>query len=143
MPISRYLWLATVLVVGLSQSSQAESWKVDVAHTTVGFTVSHLFTSVQGRFDQFEGTIVFDPENPEATVVRGTVEAASINTNNAKRDKHLRSGDFFNAEKFPKLRFESTKVTLTQDRSGTIAGTAATDHSRRGRSARRRVRRGR
>ena len=122
MRISCRLWLATLLVAGLPQSSQAEKWKVDSAHTTVGFSVSHLFTSVQGRFDQFEGTIVFDPANPEATVVRGTVEAASINTNNDKRDKHLRSGDFFNAKKFPKLRFESTKVTVTEGRNGKIAG---------------------
>ena len=122
MRISCRCWLATLLVAGLAQSSQAESWKVDSAHTTVGFSVSHLFTSVQGRFDQFEGTIVFDPADPKATVVRGTVEAASINTNNEKRDKHLRSGDFFNAKKFPKLRFESTKVTVTEGRSGKIAG---------------------
>lgn len=122
MIISCRLWLATLLVAGLPLSSQAEKWKVDSAHTTVGFSVSHLFTSVQGRFDQFEGTIVFDPANPEATVVRGTVEAASINTNNDKRDKHLRSGDFFNAKQFPKLRFESTKVTVTEGRNGKIAG---------------------
>jgi polyisoprenoid-binding protein YceI len=118
------LWLVTLLVTGLAHSSSAESWKVDAAHTTVGFSVSHLFTSVQGRFDQFDGTIVFDPADPKATVVRGTVEAASINTNNAKRDKHLRSGDFFDTEKFPKIEFESTQVTLADDagRTGKIAG---------------------
>jgi len=122
MRVSSRLLLATLLAVGLASSSQAESWKVDPAHTTVGFNVSHLFTSVQGRFDRFEGTIDFDPANPAATVVRGTVEAASINTNNAKRDKHLRSGDFFDTEKYPKLQFESTKATITDGRSGTIAG---------------------
>ncbi len=125
MRISPRLWLATLLVAGLAQSSQAESWKVDSAHTTVSFSVSHLFTSVQGRFDQFEGTIVFDPADPKGTVVRGSIEAASINTNNAKRDKHLRSGDFFDVEKFPKLEFESTQVTVTDatGKTGKIAGT--------------------
>jgi len=120
--ISPRLLFATVVVVGLASSSQADSWKVDPAHTTVGFSVSHLFTSVQGRFDRFEGTIAFDPANPEATVVRGTVEAASINTNNARRDKHLRSDDFFHAEKYKTLEFESTKVTVTEGRDGKIAG---------------------
>ena len=122
MRVSPHLLLATLLAVGLASPSQAASWKVDTAHTTVGFSVSHLFTTVQGRFDRFEGTIDFDPAHPEATVVRGTIEAASINTNNAKRDKHLRSGDFFDSGKHPKLHFESTKVTVTKDKSGTIAG---------------------
>jgi polyisoprenoid-binding protein YceI len=122
MRISPRFPLAIFLVVGFASSSQAESWKVDPAHTTVGFNVSHLFTSVQGRFDRFEGTIDFDPTNPGATVVRGTIEAASINTNNEKRDKHLRSGDFFDTEKYSELQFESTKVTITDGRSGTIAG---------------------
>jgi polyisoprenoid-binding protein YceI len=122
MRVSRRFLVAILLAVGLASSSQAESWKVDQAHTTVSFNVSHLFTSVQGRFDRFEGTIDFDPANPEATVVRGTIEAASINTNNEKRDKHLRSGDFFDTGKYPKLQFESTKATLTDGRSGTIAG---------------------
>ena len=66
--------------------------------------------------------VAFDLANPEAAVVRGTVEAASINTNNEKRDKHLRSSDFFDTEKHPKLHFESTKATITQGRNGKIAG---------------------
>jgi len=122
MRISPSVCLATLLVVGFAQPSQAESWNVDLAHTTVSFSVSHLFTSVQGRFDAFEGSIIFDPANPEATIVRGTIEATSINTNNAKRDKHLRSDDFFDVEKFPKLRFESTQVTVGAGGSGKIAG---------------------
>ncbi len=122
MRVSPRLLLAALLAVGLASSSQADSWKIDPAHTTVGFSVSHLFTSVQGRFDRFEGTIAFDPANPESTVVRGTVEAASINTNNAKRDKHLRSDEFFDTEKYETLHFESTKVTVTEGRNGKIAG---------------------
>ena len=122
MRVSPRLLLATLLAVGPASSSQADSWKVDPAHTTVGFSVSHLFTSVQGRFDRFEGTIAFDPANSEATVVRGSVEAASINTNNAKRDKHLRSDEFFDTEKYETLHFESTNATVTEGRNGKIAG---------------------
>ncbi len=111
------------LVLGFSATAHATNWKVDRSHTTVGFGVSHLFTSVQGRFDRFDGTIEFDPEKPEAAVVRATIDAASINTNNTKRDKHLRSDDFFDVEKYPTLSFESTRgVTEMKDNRGKLAG---------------------
>jgi polyisoprenoid-binding protein YceI len=111
------------LACGLAATAHAENWKIDESHTTVGFGVSHLFTSVQGRFDRFDGTVEFDPQKPEAAVVRATVEAASINTNNAKRDKHLRSGDFFDVEKNPTLSFESTSgVTGMKENRGKLAG---------------------
>jgi polyisoprenoid-binding protein YceI len=111
------------LVIGIAAAAQAANWKVDQSHTTVGFAVSHIFTSVQGRFDRFDGTITFDPEKPESAVVRATVEAASINTNNEKRDKHLRSGDFFDVEKHPTLSFESTSgVTEMKNNRGKLAG---------------------
>lgn len=113
-----------LLVFALAHSAHATTWKVDAAHTTVGFTVSHLFTSVHGRFDRFDGTIEFDPGRPEATVVRGSIEAASINTNHEKRDKHLRSGDFFDVEKYETLEFESTGgLTDVQGKGGKLAGT--------------------
>ena len=111
------------LVLAFVPSAHAADWKVDRSHTTVGFSVSHIFTSVQGRFDRFDGTIVFDPEKPESAVVRATVEAASINTNNTKRDKHLRSDDFFDIEKHPTLSFESTGgVTEMNANQGKLAG---------------------
>ncbi len=111
------------LVLGFAAAADAANWKVDRAHTTMGFGVSHLFTSVQGRFDRFDGTIEFDPEKPEAAVVRATIDAASINTNNAKRDKHLRSDDFFDVEKHPTLSFESTGgVTEMKENRGKLAG---------------------
>jgi len=111
------------LVLGFAATAHAANWKVDQSHTTVGFSVSHIFTNVQGRFDQFDGTIVFDPEKPESAIVRATVEASSINTNNEKRDKHLRSDDFFDVEKFPTASFESTSgVTEMKGNSGKLAG---------------------
>jgi polyisoprenoid-binding protein YceI len=99
-----------ILMLGLTTTAQATTWKVDPAHTNAGFTVSHLFTSVQGRFDRFSGSIEFDPDQPEQTAVRGSIDASSINTNNEKRDKHLRSSDFFDVEKYPTLDFESTGI---------------------------------
>jgi polyisoprenoid-binding protein YceI len=114
-------WVCTV-VLGLATTAHAATWKVDPAHTTVGFRVSHLFTSVHGRFDRFDGTIEFDPDDPKATVVRGTIESASIDTNHEKRDEHLRSADFFDVEKYPTLAFESTGVTDVDGRNGKLAG---------------------
>jgi polyisoprenoid-binding protein YceI len=115
--------LALGMGMGLATSAPAAQWKVDVSHTSVAFSVSHLFTSVQGRFDSFDGTIAFDPADPSATVVRGKVAAESINTNNAKRDKHLRSGDFFDVEKFPEIRFESTGgIENLQGKRGELPG---------------------
>ena len=111
------------LVLEFAATAHAANWKVDRSHTTVGFSVSHLFTSVQGRFDRFDGTIEFDPENHEAAVVRATVDASSINTNNTKRDKHLRSNDFFDVEKYPTLSFESIGgVTVMKKNRGKLAG---------------------
>ena len=111
------------LAFGWAAAASAESWKVDKSHTSVVFSVAHLFTSVQGRFDDFEGSIEFDPSDPGAAVVRGKVDAASINTNNAKRDKHLRSGDFFHVEKFPEIRFESTGgIENMQGKRGELPG---------------------
>jgi polyisoprenoid-binding protein YceI len=106
----------------LALPAAAAVWKVDPAHTNVGFSVSHLFTSVQGRFDRFDGTIEFDPANPQATKVKGTIEAASINTNHEKRDAHLRSGDFFDVEKFPTLSFESTGIRDLNGKRGKLDG---------------------
>ena len=112
-----------VLAFGVAGTASAATWKVDPAHTTVGFRVSHLFTRVQGRFDDFDGSIEFDPARPEATVVRGSIRAASIDTNHQKRDKHLRSGDFFDVEKFETIEFESTGGVLQlQGSRGKLAG---------------------
>jgi polyisoprenoid-binding protein YceI len=119
---SAIAWGLGALMLGLAATTHATTWKVDRAHTTVGFSVSHLFTSVHGRFDRFDGTIEFDPEKPEATVVRGTIEAASINTNNEKRDRHLRSSDFFDVENHPNLHFESTGVRDVAGKHGKLEG---------------------
>jgi polyisoprenoid-binding protein YceI len=122
-------WLAGLVALatglGIASAAEAASWKVDRSHTTVGFSVKHLFTRVQGRFDEFEGTIEFDPANPKAAKVSGTIQAASINTNNAKRDKHLRSADFFDVERFPNLSFEGTGMRSVAEKGGAFAGELA------------------
>lgn len=119
--VIRRLVLA-MLLAGLATQANAANWEIDASHTNIGFSVSHLFTSVQGRFDEFEATVAFDPDDPRKAVVRGTVQSASINTNHAKRDKHLRSADFFDVEKYPTLHFESTEMKEWSGNKGKLAG---------------------
>jgi polyisoprenoid-binding protein YceI len=85
-------------------------YAIDPAHTSVEFVGRHLMiTKVRGRFPNVSGAIFIDDE-PERSHVEVTIEVASIDTGNADRDGHLRSADFFDADKFPTIRFRSTKV---------------------------------
>ncbi len=102
---------AVVALLILPSVAAAKSYKIDPAHTSVGFRIRHLFSYVEGRFNRFEGQIEFDPQVPEKTKVVGSIEVASIDTNLAERDKHLRGKDFFDVARFPRITFESTKVT--------------------------------
>ena len=86
------------------------TWKIDPAHTEVGFEVRHFFSKVHGVFHEVEGTIVFDESDASATKIDATVKVASVDTGNEKRDGHLQSADFFEAEKNPTLTFKSTKI---------------------------------
>ena len=119
-----FVWMA-VAALGIGAPALAETYVVDPAHTSVLFHVRHLFTSVTGRFQAFDGTIVYDEKNPAKTEVQGSIDAASINTNVEKRDNHLRSADFFNVAQYPKLTFQSSGVTDldTSGRKGKMAGT--------------------
>ena len=85
-------------------------WNVDPAHSGLNFTVKHLMVSkVRGRFQSFSGTIVIDEEAVKSSV-NATAQVSSIDTNDNARDEHLRTGDFFDAEKFPTIELRSTKV---------------------------------
>jgi len=100
-----------ILALCLPAVSLAGTYKIDPQHTSVSFSVRHLFSKVKGRFDKFEGSIELDPANPTTAKAQGSIDVASINTNVEKRDQHLKSKDFFDVEKFPKITFVSTKVT--------------------------------
>ncbi len=104
------MFLAAALVLAVLAPAFAAGYKIDAAHTTVLFSIRHIFTDVQGKFQKFDGAIEYDPANGAAASVQFTVDAASIDTNNEKRDGHLRSPDFFDAAKFPTVSFKSTKV---------------------------------
>jgi polyisoprenoid-binding protein YceI len=116
------LVLVFALILPAVATAETATWKVDPAHSNMAFSVRHFFSQVPGRFNDFAGTIVHDPDNPAASSVEITVQAASINTDNEQRDGHLRSPDFFDVEKFPTLHFKSTKVEPTGDNQMAVTG---------------------
>ena len=97
------------LILALPVVAQ-DIYKVDAAHSEVTFKVRYLVGKVSGSFGTFSGTVVVDERNPAKSSVEFTIQAASINTNNEARDKHLRTADFFDVEKFPTLTFKSVAV---------------------------------
>lgn len=99
-----------LLLLSLSQASQAAVYKVDPDHSSVTFKIRHLLSNVTGHFKVFEGTIEYEPGKPETWKTSGSIDTDSIDTNVPERDKHLRSADFFDVEKFPKIEFKSTGV---------------------------------
>ncbi len=94
----------------------AGTWAIDPVHSLVGFSVRHvLVNDVHGSFNDFEGTITADPKDITKCGVEFSAKVASIDTRQAQRDGHLKSPDFFDAEKYPELTFKSTSVQRTQD----------------------------
>lgn len=105
--------VALSLVAGGAFAGPA-TYTIDKDHSNVGFSVRHLMiTDVQGKFKEFEGTFTFDPEKAVVSDATFSADATSIDTSNAKRDDHLRSPDFFDAKKFPKLTLTNSKITKT------------------------------
>lgn len=112
--------LTAALVLGslmLAGPSQAElvKYDLDVEHTAITFRVRHFFSKVPGRFAKFSGTLMIDEENFANSSVKVEIEAASIDTNEEARDRHLRSDAFFDVENHPTITFESTRIRLRGD----------------------------
>jgi polyisoprenoid-binding protein YceI len=95
--------------------AQPMTFTIDRAHSEVGFGVRHFFNKVRGTFTDYSGTITFDPERLAASAVEVTIRDSSIYTANARRDRHLRSEDFFWVEKHPHITFKSTRVIPGKD----------------------------
>jgi polyisoprenoid-binding protein YceI len=103
--------LAAFLLLGASGAIAQTTWKVDKAHSNVKFAVSHMVVSeVEGSFRMFDGSLVASKADLSDAKVNFSVDVASVNTDNEKRDGHLKSDDFFNAEKFPKMSFVSKSM---------------------------------
>lgn len=117
--------VAAVLGVLASPAALAEpeTYKIDTEHTTIGFRVSHLvFSKVFGRFNTFDGVITADRSDLTKSAVSVSIDAASIDTNQPARDKHLRSDAFFDIERYPKITFQSTRVKKVGDKKLQIEG---------------------
>lgn len=114
---------AVLLLAGLSASAvQAADYTVDLAHSQVGFSIRHLVANTRGQFTDYKATIAYDPAKVEASKVKAEIQTKSIDTRNPDRDKHLRSADFFNVEKFPTITFDSTSVKRTAPNKLSVAG---------------------
>lgn len=104
-------------------SAFAQEWQIDTAHSAVQFAVRHLMVStVRGQFGRLTGTVRWDPANPATASVQAEVDVATIDTREPKRDAHLKSPDFFDAEKFPKMTFRSTGLSSAGPGRWKLAG---------------------
>ena len=111
------------LLGATSALSAAPSWNLDKAHSAIYFSVDHIFSKVNGHFNDFTTDIAFDPADLESSKFEFEIQVSSIDTNIGKRDKHLQSGDFFDAAAFPKMTFKSSKITDTGNGMYDVEGT--------------------
>lgn len=102
--------------------NEAPTWTIDANHSAVNFRIRHFFTPVPGVFERWGGTLKFDANNLEGSSIDVELQVASINTKNERRDGHLRTADFFDAEKFPTMRFVSNEIRSTGDNSFVAVG---------------------
>lgn len=114
--------LLTVLSVFSVNAQNATMWKIDKAHTSVNFSINHFFSSVTGKFTNFEGDITFDPNNLKASKVKFTVLVNSVNTDDKNRDEHLQAPDFFDAKTYPDMTFKSTKIEKKSEKEYLVYG---------------------
>mgnify|MGYP001572349987 CR=1 FL=1 len=107
----RQTLLAAAIVAVLSTVARASVYEIDPVHSQIAFKIRHLVGRVPGRFTTFSGTLSYEPGKPDGWKVDAAIDPASINTDNEKRDTHLKSPDFFDVGKCPAMGFKSTKVT--------------------------------
>lgn len=118
------LFAVATLLFAVHPPAQAEpvTYEIDATHSSVSFQIRHFFNKVSGRFNDFEGQIVLDKENPENSSVEVTIHAKSIDTANENRDEHLRSDDFFHVDEHPAITFKSTSVKVIDDQTAEVTG---------------------
>ena len=113
---------AAALMVSAS-FAQEKNWKLDKAHSNVGFSIAHLVISdVQGNFTDYDVKFTTNKADFSDASIEVVIQTASINTDNQKRDDHLRSADFFDAEKYPTIMFKSKSFEMTGDNKMKVTG---------------------
>src|SRR5215470_13447847 len=121
--MKRHNLIALVLIAGLTPSAWAgETYQFNPSGSMIGFSVHQFLGTTHGKFTKFNGKIDVDREHPENSSVTAQIDVRSIDTQIKKRDDHLRSAEFFNVEKFPRITFKSRSVKRTGPQSGDIFG---------------------
>ncbi len=118
----KLLALSLLLATG---TAYADEYVIDKKgmHAFIQFKISHLgFSWLYGRFNDFEGKFNYDADNPNTSTVTVTIDPASVDTNHAERDKHLRSDDFFYVDKYPEAKFVSTSFMMNDDGTAVLKG---------------------
>lgn len=117
------LLLSMAFLVSVTATAAGDTWKVDPVHSSVFFRIQHVGAGyVRGAFTDFQGSITWNPPEPEGASVAVTVKTASVNTFNDMRDKHLRSPDFFNVKEYPEMTFRSASVKKVDEKSAEVNG---------------------
>ncbi|HYH21747.1 MAG TPA: YceI family protein [Azospirillum sp.] len=117
------LMLGCLLAGAAFPALAADTYKIDPAHVSVVFKINHLgYSNLWGRFNAVSGSFVLDNDTPANAKVEVVIKTDSVDTNHAKRDDHLRSPDYLNAVEFPEMKFVSTKVEKTGDKTGKVHG---------------------
>lgn len=102
------IFLVLTVFVANASAQNSNQWMLDKDHTSINFAVNHFFSTVNGNFTEFTGDFQFDQDNLKASRFEFNIPVSAISTNNEKRDEHLKSEDFFNASKYPTIKFTST-----------------------------------
>ncbi len=116
MKIRKPAIITVILALALAASAQVQEYQIDKGHSHVAFTAKHLMISnVEGRFQDFAGTVSFDPKDLTKSSVKVTIQTASVNTDNSARDSDLHGSELLDVAKFPTMTFASTRVEKTAD----------------------------
>lgn len=115
--------IAAAAILGSIGNAAADNYVLDVDHTNVLFFVNHLgFSTMEGEFDDVQGSFVFDKDDLSKSSVKVTIQAASVDTDVTALDDHLRGPDFFDVKQFPEITFKSRDIEKTGDNMGKITG---------------------
>ena len=121
--IQRIFFTAAILFTVIGGVAAQTTWKADKAHSKIDFSVTHMvIAEVDGRFTDFDATLTASKDDFSDAKITATIKTASITTDNDFRDKHLRSDDFFNADKYPEIKFKSTSIEKTGENTYKITG---------------------
>lgn len=117
--------ILAVLALGLlfnTASAQAAVYDIDASHSSVGFKIKHMLSNTRGNFEDFKGTVEYEPGKPDTWKADAVIQLKSVNTSVKDRDNHLRGADFFDVEKFPEMTFKTTKVSDATETTAKLEG---------------------